>query len=205
MTAQAKNLLFTSFMLMVMFLAAIMYGPALPGQNRTKSVTVLLPKPQPVNVTFEQREFAQREFECMRLNIFHEAGNQTKRGMEAVALIVLHRAKSGYYSKTICGVVTQALVVNGVVVRNQCAFSWYCDGEPDEPDLSNPLDRKAWVEATKVARLAIDGKIKNFLGKATHYHATYVHPSWANASRFRAIARIGDHIFYRDIKLKFKV
>ena len=40
---------------------------------------------------------------------------------------------------------------------------------------------------------------KKFLGiteGATHYHATYVYPSWA--SKLRPKGQIGNHIFYEE-------
>jgi spore germination cell wall hydrolase CwlJ-like protein len=38
--------------------------------------------------------------------------------------------------------------------------------------------------------------VPNEIGAATHYHATYVQPGWAE--RMDRIALVGDHIFYRE-------
>jgi spore germination cell wall hydrolase CwlJ-like protein len=45
----------------------------------------------------------------------------------------------------------------------------------------------------------LDGKLwLNEVGKATHYHAYWVKPSWV--SEMRTIQRIGVHTFYRPRK-----
>jgi len=38
-------------------------------------------------------------------------------------------------------------------------------------------------------------KVINLVDGATHYHAYYVNPSWAETKTY--ITRIDDHIFYR--------
>ena len=39
------------------------------------------------------------------------------------------------------------------------------------------------------------GHLDDFVEGATHYHAHYVNPSWAETKTY--ITRIDDHIFYR--------
>jgi N-acetylmuramoyl-L-alanine amidase len=206
MTTQAKNRIlayYVIFMMAVIFVVGKEDEPAPPTPTR-----ILIPADVPVEVAVVEEDpasaFDQTEFECLRMNIYHEAGNQNRRGKEAIALVTLNRSQTKHFPSTICGVVTQAVVVNGVVKRNKCQFSWYCDGKSDAPNLRNPLERKAWEEATEVATAAMEGKLKDFLGRATHYHATYVNPGWASASRIRRLTQVGTHIFYRDVKLGLK-
>lgn len=144
------------------------------------------------------------EFNCLRDNIFFEARNERSlQAQQAVALVTLKRVASPYYPDSICDVVKQAKMWNGAVIRNRCQFSWYCDGKPDKPYLKNPLEAAAWDRANQVAMDALTGKIEDFLGEGvTHYHADYVKPSWASASRFSQVAKIGRHIFYADTKDK---
>lgn len=203
MSTQAKNRIL-AYIVLAMMAAVVVVGTSTARKNASQTVTILIPKPEPVQLAVVEPSFDQSEFECLRLNIYHEAGNQSRRGKEAVALVTLNRTKTKHFPSTICGVVTQAVVVNGVVKRNRCQFSWYCDGKGDEPNLNNVLERKAWEEATAVATAAMEGKLHNFIGRATHYHATYVNPHWASAKRFKEIAQVGTHIFYRDIKLGLK-
>ena len=46
-----------------------------------------------------------------------------------------------------------------------------------------------------VANGVYNGHLDDFVEGATHYHAHYVNPSWAETKTY--ITRIDDHIFYR--------
>ena len=50
--------------------------------------------------------------------------------------------------------------------------------------------------ARRLANLVQASWVPNEIGAATHYHATYVQPGWAE--RMDRIALVGDHIFYRE-------
>lgn len=148
--------------------------------------------------------YAQSEFECMQLNVYHEAGNQDKRGMEAVALVTLRRTQVKSFKPTVCGVVKQGSLKTGKVTRNNCQFSWYCDGKGDKPNLKHPLEAKAWAKAGEVAERAMLGQIPDFTAGATHYHATYVLPDFAKPEwrwRYKRELAVGIHVFYKDVKL----
>lgn len=170
------------------------------------------PAPWPVNlenqvsvILIDPPAFTGADLECLQLNVYHEAGNQSRRGKEAVALVTLNRARTKHFPSTICGVVKQGSMATGRVSRNRCQFSWYCDGKSDFPNLKHPHEARAWKESGIVARNALEGKIPDFLGRSTHYHATYVRPNWSSVpTRYRLLTRVGDHKFYRDIKLGLK-
>jgi spore germination cell wall hydrolase CwlJ-like protein len=72
-----------------------------------------------------------------------------------------------------------------------CQFTFACDGIRDvvtEPD--------AWRRATRIAKDTLDGKLwLDDVGKATHYHAYWVRPSWVH--EMRKLYRLGVHTFYR--------
>lgn len=129
---------------------------------------------------------------CLALNIYYEARGSNLADKAAVANVVMNRVNDRRYPDTICGVVKQgAQDSNGNMVRNQCQFSWYCDGKND-----NPTDKDSWIEAQMLAWQVIeDGKYRGLTEGATHYHATYVSPRWARD--LQLIGRIGEHIFYR--------
>lgn len=131
----------------------------------------------------------QKEFECLRKNIYFEAGNQSYAGKEAVAVVTLNRTKVKSYPNDVCGVVYQ---------RKQ--FSWTHLVKNHNPP-KNALDRRQWEIAGEVAYAALSGEIINHVGNSTHYHADYVTPSWSQSNRMKKIAKIGSHIFYRDVKL----
>ena len=130
---------------------------------------------------------------CLALNTYHEAKNQSMIGQVATAQVVMNRVADSRYPNTVCEVVKQGPKYKGsdVPVRHKCQFSWFCDGKDD-----TPKNEKAWRKAQDVAFLVIYDKIKlDVTEGATHYHATYVRPSWAKTKK--RTTRIEKHIFYR--------
>ena len=131
---------------------------------------------------------------CMALNIYHEARNQSIVGQVAVAEVVMNRVEDSRFPDTICEVVKQAITYKNTdkPVLHKCQFSWYCDGQKDEPDF----DSNAWWRAKEYAHIVMSGKIViDVTQGATHYHATYVRPEWAKTKT--RTTRIDKHIFYR--------
>jgi spore germination cell wall hydrolase CwlJ-like protein len=123
---------------------------------------------------------------CLANAIYFEARGESVRGQIAVAQVVMNRVFSGYYPHDVCGVVYQ-----DSHRHLACQFTFACDGIPDvvnEPD--------AWKRATEIAHDTLDGKLwLSEVGKATHYHAYWVHPWWVR--EMRKLDRIGVHTFYR--------
>ena len=137
-------------------------------------------------------------FICLALNTYHEAKNQSLVGQIATAQVVMNRVEDNRFPNTICEVVKQGPTrpswedpKKEYPIKHRCQFSWYCDGKPDIPK-----NEKAWQKAQDVAFLVIYDKIKlDVTEGATHYHATYVKPSWAKTKT--RTTRIESHIFYR--------
>ena len=132
---------------------------------------------------------------CMAKNIYFEAGNQPIAGKIAVAQVVQNRVKNRDYPNTICGVVYQARWTenwkgNMMPTRNQCQFSWFCDGKSDDPE-----DSKTWIQCLTLARNIIQGEYGDITEGATHYHSVYVNPYWADSLNETVI--INEHIFYK--------
>jgi spore germination cell wall hydrolase CwlJ-like protein len=123
---------------------------------------------------------------CLAEAVYFEARGEQVLGQVAVAQVVLNRAFSGKYPNTVCGVVYQ-----NSHRHLACQFTFACDGIRDvirEPDM--------WERAKKIAAEMLDGKLwLPEVGKATHYHATYVRPGWV--SEMRKMHKLGVHIFYR--------
>ncbi|HKY86363.1 MAG TPA: cell wall hydrolase [Pseudorhodoplanes sp.] len=126
---------------------------------------------------------------CLTNAIYFEARGENERGQMAVAQVVLNRAFSGYYPDNVCGVVYQ-----NSHRHLACQFTFACDNVRDvvtEPD--------AWETAKRIARDSLDGKIwLPEIGKATHYHATYVSPWWVRTMTKHKT--LGIHIFYRPTR-----
>lgn len=125
------------------------------------------------------------EWQCLATAIYHEARGEPLSGQIAVAEVILNRTESRHYPNTICAVTNQGRG-NG----RACQFSYACDGRSDAMASAGPRER-----AQKLARLLIDGLPRSVTDGATHFHATYVAPSWART--MTRTAAIGNHRFYR--------
>jgi spore germination cell wall hydrolase CwlJ-like protein len=127
-----------------------------------------------------------REEKCLAEAVYFEARGEAVRGQIAVAQVVMNRAFSGKYPTTACGVVYQ-----NKHRHLACQFTFACDNNADvirEPDM--------WDRAKKIAKAMLDGQIwLPEVGKSTHYHAYYVHPSWV--SEMTKLYKFGVHTFYR--------
>ncbi len=126
---------------------------------------------------------------CLAEAIYFESRGEPKRGQIAVAQTIVNRVFSGYYPKTVCGTVYQ-----NAHRHLACQFTFACDNVKDvirEPDM--------WVQANEIAADMLDGKLwLDSVGRATHYHAYWVHPSWVR--EMNKLDRIGVHTFYRPRK-----
>ena len=137
---------------------------------------------------------------CLAHNIYWEARNQPTKGMIAVALVTRNRVYDDRYPDTYCGVVEQGPVreswkKNGTYypIRHRCQFSWYCDGKSDViPEVDYDVYELARIISFKVISNA---PMRDFTKGATHYHATYVYPEWAE-TKTKTI-QVKDHVFYR--------
>ena len=123
---------------------------------------------------------------CLANAVYFESRSEPVRGQIAVAQVVMNRVFSGYYPTDVCGVVYQ-----NAHRHLACQFTFACDGIADVVN-----DAEAWDRATRIARETLDGKLwLTDVAKATHYHASYVHPYWVRAMHKNA--KIGLHSFYR--------
>jgi spore germination cell wall hydrolase CwlJ-like protein len=133
----------------------------------------------------DEKDFAKAE-KCLAEAIYFEARGEPVRGQIAVAQVVMNRVFSGYYPSTVCGVVYQ-----NANRHLACQFTFACDGIREvirEPD--------AYERAKKIAAASLDGQLwLPEVGKATHYHAYWVHPGWVR--EMTRMSRLGVHTFYR--------
>jgi spore germination cell wall hydrolase CwlJ-like protein len=126
-----------------------------------------------------------RALECLTQAVYYEAASEGVDGQRAVAQIVLNRMRHPAYPSTVCGVVYQ-----GSDRPTGCQFTFTCDGS-----LARMPVPSLWKQAQKVASKALAGQVFAPVGHATHYHADYVLPFWAES--LDKSVKIGRHIFYR--------
>lgn len=155
--------------------------------------------PDPIPETELLVAIDQKEFECMRANMFYEARNQkSDEAYIAVGYSVINRTKTKGYPSTMCGVIEEKKFV-ARKKRWVCQYSWYCDGKSDVPNLANVIERKAWERAGELALAVMKNEVDNPIGRATMYHATYVSPKW-DYKKLTRVTRIETHIFYNETR-----
>jgi len=131
----------------------------------------------------------ERRMQCMTQNIYWEAASEPAEGKLAVAQVVMNRVESGKFPNDPCQVVHQK---NIIYERVLCQFSWYCE----QNFKTKPVHKKLWDESAEAARMVmVDGFRLPELKDALYYHADYVNPQWNK----KKVAKIGRHIFYKDV------
>jgi len=124
------------------------------------------------------------EWACLTEAIYFEARGETLAGQFAVAEVIMNRAVSGLYPRSVCGVVGQR-------GGGGCQFSYVCDGRADRM-----RDGDATRIAGKIAAAMLGGAPRLLTDGATHFHTRAVSPRWAH--QFPRTAAVGAHLFYRQ-------
>lgn len=118
-----------------------------------------------------------RDLACLAGAIYFESKGEPLAGQLAVAEVILNRAKSGRFAKSVCAVITQA-----------GQFSFVRGGRiPAIGDNAN------YRTAIAVAQVAIGDHWDSPAANALFFHARRVSPGW----RMQKVAAIGNHVFYR--------
>jgi spore germination cell wall hydrolase CwlJ-like protein len=112
----------------------------------------------------------------MVATLYHEARGEGVAGIEAVASVIMNRAKQTH--KSVCSIVYE---------RKQ--FSWVYETK-DKHIKGNIMD------ILSITHKALSGMLVDVTDGATFYHATYVKPFWAKHKVLTV--QINNHIFYKD-------
>jgi len=132
---------------------------------------------------------------CIAKNIYFEAANQSFAGKVAVAHVAINRQHSELFPNNVCDVIYQSKTKinwkgNEVPIKNQCQFSWYCDGKPDVPK-----DSDTWLTSVWIANLVLTGKYPDITEGSLWYHADFVEPYWSK--QLEHVVTIDNHLFYK--------
>ena len=157
--------------------------------------TIEKPSPHTAPILTWEPLVSQSEIECLAKNIYFEAAVESTAGQLAVAQVTLNRVKSKHYPDSVCEVVYEGPKhANGIMKRDRCQFSWYCDGKDDEPKNKGKLWNTSHALAKYVLKRQRD--LIDITDGATHYYATYIDaPRWARQKRITT--SIDQHIFFR--------
>jgi N-acetylmuramoyl-L-alanine amidase len=131
------------------------------------------------------------EIDVLARTVWGEARGEGRAGMEAVACVVMNRAriaqeKDGYWWG------------NSAIQICQKPYQFSCWNKDDanfRKVLAADENDPNFALAEGIAALALAGNLADTTCGATHYHAAGATPGWAY--REKPVAVIGRHIFYR--------
>jgi N-acetylmuramoyl-L-alanine amidase len=121
---------------------------------------------------------ANAEQACLATAVYFEAKGEPLKGQLGVAHVILNRAHSGRFPRSVCG-----------VVRQPGQFSFVHGGRL--PAIGHSGSQ--WRTAVAIASIALSGAAPAPAPKALFFHARYVAPGW----HLTRVAAIGNHVFYR--------
>ena len=130
------------------------------------------------------------EVKCLALALYWEgAGSEPIEGLRGITLVIFNRVASHDFPKSVCGVVAE----NRTGKRDQCQFSFACDGRDETPHNTN---RWLWY-LTLASWWSLMGPGQDPTGGATHYYAHgQVTPYWL--PDMEGCMPMGNHTFCRS-------
>lgn len=144
---------------------------------------------------------------CLSINSYFETRGEKFNDKVSMAQAVMARVEDdkgefrNYNSP--CEVVHKANYnISGNVIRNQCWYSWFCDGKSDKPRIYrkdgsiNQQEMDAWNDSVMAAYYAHEDLYPDLIDGATHYYNDQLaSPGWAN--NYDVVARVGKHVFLK--------
>lgn len=129
-----------------------------------------------------------KQIDTVARTLWGEARGEGMQGMQAVANVIMNRVKKGGWLGT----------TPEEVCLKPYQFSCWLKSDPNRDKLLavNESDSNFAV-AKQLATQAVNGKLPDITGGATHYLALKslsTVPSWANS--MKKVATIGNHTFY---------
>lgn len=121
--------------------------------------------------------------------LWGEARGESVRGIEAVAAVVINRARrGGWWGRSVEG-----------VCRKPMQFSCWNPDDPNRAKLEavDESDRMFRI-CLRIARRALAGSVDDPTRGATHYHVRGLLPAWSRGRE--PSAEIGNHLFYNDVE-----
>lgn len=123
---------------------------------------------------------------CLSEAIFLEAGNQPRKGKQAVASVIMNRVDADGYGNNVCQ-----------VVRKRGQFSYQRVKYRVRVDMKHPATRKQMGDSVDIALLALRRKLPD----NTQGSLYFVNPDIATNTNWlkglHRVKRIGDHVFYK--------
>lgn len=118
------------------------------------------------------------EERCLAGAVYFESKGESLPGQLAVARVVMARANSGRFPRTLCGVVYQ-----------KSQFSFVRGG--GMPPIATGSTH--WRNAVAISKIALSNGWKSPVEGALFFHARHVSPGW----QLTRLGSVDNHIFYR--------
>jgi spore germination cell wall hydrolase CwlJ-like protein len=139
---------------------------------------------------FAKEKYTEQDINCLAEAVYFEARSESRAGQLAVAQVILNRVRSSKFPNTVCSVIRSGKYnKSGKIIKNKCAFSYWCDGKTEE--IAND---EAYDHALEISYMAIDGIKFLALERAFFFHSTKTKPYWVNDYKF--VKQIDNHLFY---------
>lgn len=119
---------------------------------------------------------------CLTMAVHFEARGEPESGQYAVAHVVMNRSEQDY--NNVCKTIMQPK-----------QFSWWDDVKTGKLKIYASDD--SWKASQQIALNVLKGQHQDNTKGSTFFHATYVHPYWANT--MKKTKKIGDHVFYKKV------
>lgn len=188
---------------LVLYMLVTLNGVSNDIESVQRTIQSSVEQNQRIQDNIERRHLIERiqtykkEIECLATNMYFEARGEGEEGQDAVAFVTINRVRSDRYPDNVCDVVYQARTyANGHPIRNQCQFSWYCDGRVDtviERIYSRIHRRAEYI----YVNYHLNDLMNDTTDGATHYHTEKVDPYWSRHKNYKYVANIGQHVFYQ--------
>jgi spore germination cell wall hydrolase CwlJ-like protein len=128
----------------------------------------------------EKFKISNKDFKCLALNVFNEAGVESHIGKIAVIQVTMNRLNTKRWGDSICD-----------VVYANAQFSWTLD---EDKKYKIP-EGKLWERSIVAVNEYIDKGIRvNGLENVLFYHTDYVNPYWSKTKSL--VKYIGRHLFF---------
>ena len=122
---------------------------------------------------------------CLALAIFHESGNQSVKGKQAVAEVVINRVNNEKYPNSVCS-----------VIKQPSQFAWYNKNvslsNPPRIIYKNTQSKQQWEISKEIARQQLIQKTNHVKG-SLFFNTTRLGVRYKTKVSPRTI---GGHVFY---------
>lgn len=132
--------------------------------------------------------YVNKAIDIMARTAWGEARGEGPEGMRAVCHVIMNRAnKGGWWGSSVVQ-----------VAQKPWQFSAWNENDPNRAKLQAVNDNDPeFRQALEIAEAVYNGELEDSTDGATHYHANWMRPAWADDALISA--QIGQHTFYKDI------